>query len=58
MSENLLHLALNPEPFPQVMESWRLVLGNDAFDSIHLEDVRVHAAGNMVRSASPPLDML
>lgn len=41
-----------------MMESWRLVLGNDAFDSIRLEDVRVHATGSLVRSASPTVSML
>ena len=36
----------------QVMASWRLVLANDAFDAIHLEDVRVLATGNLVRDIS------
>lgn len=47
------HVSEALRPFPQVMESWRLVLGNDAFDSIQLQDVRVHTAGSLVRSASP-----
>ena len=37
----------------QVMESWRLVLSNDGFDSIQLEDVRVHATGSLVRVLAP-----
>ena len=32
----------------QVLESWRLVLGNGGYDSIHLEDERIHVGGNTV----------
>ena len=33
----------------QVLESWRLVLGNGGYDSIILEDERIHVGGQMVR---------
>jgi hypothetical protein len=34
----------------QVMESWRLVLGNGGYDSIRLEDLRIFVRDDMVRA--------
>ena len=35
----------------QVLESWRLVLGNGGYDSIRLEDVRIFVRDDVVRLA-------